>query len=73
LEVDGSGYRDVGDTRAWIASFIEAVHNCQRMHSALDFLSRQTATLKSTASGATLLVAIVIDVQLVLPPSSQWI
>lgn len=37
-EVDGSAYRDVGDARAQIASFIE-IYNRQRLHSALDYLS----------------------------------
>jgi putative transposase len=37
-EVDGSAYRDVGDTRAQVASFIET-YNRQRLHSALDYLS----------------------------------
>jgi putative transposase len=38
-EVDGSAYRDVADARARIGSFIEAVYNSQRLHSALDYLS----------------------------------
>src|ERR1700730_17720680 len=38
-EVDGSAYRDVADARARIGSFIEAVYNRQRLHSALDYLS----------------------------------
>jgi putative transposase len=36
-EVDGSAYRDAADARAQIGSFIEAVYNRQRLHSALDY------------------------------------
>src|ERR1700730_11861767 len=36
-EVDGSAYRDAVDARARIGSFIEAVYNRQRLHSALDY------------------------------------
>jgi putative transposase len=36
-EVDGSAYRDAADARARIGSFIEAVYNRQRLHSALDY------------------------------------
>jgi putative transposase len=38
-EVDGTAYRDVAEARARIGSFIEAVYNRQRLHSALDYLS----------------------------------
>jgi transposase InsO family protein len=36
-EVDGSAYRDAGDARARIGSFIEEAYNRQRLHSALDY------------------------------------
>ena len=38
-EVDGSAYRDLGDARRRIGSFIDRVYNRQRLHSALDYLS----------------------------------
>ena len=38
-EVDGTAYRNLAEARARIGSFIEAVYNRQRLHSALDYLS----------------------------------
>ena len=38
-EVDGSAYRDAADARKKIGQFIETGYNCQRLHSALDYLS----------------------------------
>jgi len=38
-EVNGSAYRDAADARARIGTFIEAVYNRQRLHSALDYLT----------------------------------
>lgn len=38
-EVDGTAYRDLGDARSRIGSFIEEVYNRQRLHSALDYLA----------------------------------
>jgi transposase InsO family protein len=38
-EVDGSAYRNLADARARIGSFIEAIYNRQRLHSALDYLA----------------------------------
>jgi putative transposase len=38
-EVDGSAYRDAIEARERIGSFIDAVYNGQRLHSALDYLS----------------------------------
>jgi putative transposase len=36
-EVNGSDYRDAGDARERIGTFIEQVYNRQRLHSALDY------------------------------------
>ena len=36
-EVDGRAYRDADHARQSIGSFIEAVYNRQRLHSALDY------------------------------------
>ena len=36
-EVDAAQYRDLADARSAIASFIDHVHNRQRLHSALDY------------------------------------
>jgi len=36
-EVDGRDYRDLGDARARIGAFLEAVYNRQRLHSALHY------------------------------------
>jgi putative transposase len=58
-EVDGSAYRDVADARGRIGSFIEAVYNHQRLHSALGYrppaeyeaaLCAQPATLGAAAT-----------------------
>ncbi len=38
-EVDASAYRDLAHARAAIGAFIEAAYNCQRLHSALAYLS----------------------------------
>ena len=38
-EVDGSAYRDLAEAQAAIGSFIEAVYNRQRLHSALAYRS----------------------------------
>lgn len=38
-EVDASDYRDLADATSAIGSFIEAVYNTERLHSALDYLS----------------------------------
>jgi putative transposase len=38
-EVEGSAYRNIADARGRIGSFIEAVYNRQRLHSALDYVS----------------------------------
>jgi len=38
-EVNGSSYRDDAQARAEIGRFIETVYNCQRLHSALDYLT----------------------------------
>jgi transposase InsO family protein len=38
-EVDGRDYRDLADAGARIATFIEEVYNCQRLHSALAYRS----------------------------------
>src|SRR5690606_33557197 len=38
-EIDGRAYRDLDHARSSIGEFIEAVHNSQRLHSALDYLS----------------------------------
>ncbi|WP_352919285.1 IS3 family transposase [Mesorhizobium sp. M0960] len=40
-EVAGLAYRDAPDARRRIASFIEDVYNRQRLHSALDYLTRK--------------------------------
>ena len=38
-EVDGRAYRDLAEAKALIGSFIEAVYNRQRLHSALAYLA----------------------------------
>ena len=38
-EVDAAGYRDIGEARTGIGTFIENVYNRHRLHSALDYLS----------------------------------
>jgi putative transposase len=38
-EVDAADYRDLAHATAAIGDFIEAVHNLERLHSALDYLS----------------------------------
>ena len=38
-EVDASAYRDLAHARAAIGAFIETTYNCQRLHSALAYLS----------------------------------
>jgi transposase InsO family protein len=38
-EVDGRAYRDLAEAKASIGSFIEAVYNRQRLHSALAYLA----------------------------------
>ena len=36
-EVDGRTYRDLAHAQASIGEFTEAIHNRQRLHSALDY------------------------------------
>ena len=38
-EIDAGDYRDVDDARARIGHFIDTDYNCQRLHSALDYLT----------------------------------
>jgi len=38
-EVNGQQYRDIQQVRHSISDFIESVYNCQRLHSALGYLS----------------------------------
>lgn len=39
-EVDGTAYRDIDEALQSIDGFIETVYDRQRLHSALDYLSR---------------------------------
>jgi hypothetical protein len=49
-EVEGSAYRNIADARARIGSFIEAVYNCQRLHSALDYVSPEEYELTASVA-----------------------
>ena len=53
-EIDGRAYRDAHEARGSIGSFIEQVYNCQRLHSALAYLSpvEFEATVRREATGA---------------------
>ena len=54
-EVDGRGYRDADQARRSVGSFIEAVYNRQRLHSALAYVSPTEfeATVRPEGPAAT--------------------
>jgi transposase InsO family protein len=58
-EVDGRAYRDADEARRCIGTFIEAVYNQQRLHSALAYLSpvEFEATLRPAGMTAAALTA----------------